>query len=59
MGIEATRICFIAIGGCLAAFLAVAPRLACRLYAEALVNDRDRAAGFWAFLAAGAGSGSR
>jgi hypothetical protein len=59
MWIEATRIGFLAIGGCLALFLAVAPRVACRFYAEAIVNGSDRAAGFWAFLAAGAGHGSR
>lgn len=52
--IEATGIGFVAVGGTLAVVLAVAPRLARRLYAEAVVSGRDRAAGFWAFLELGA-----
>jgi hypothetical protein len=52
MSAEVARICFIALGGVLGVFLAVAPRVACRRYASAVVEGRDRAAGLWAFLAA-------
>ena len=58
MWIEVIRIGFVAIGGMVAIALFVGPRLACRLYAAAIVDGRDRAAGFWAFVAAGGGSGS-
>ena len=55
MSIEVTRILVLVIGGGLAIFLAIAPRLACRLYAQAVVKGRNRTAGFWAFLAVGGG----
>ena len=55
MSIDVARIIFLAVGGGLAIFLAIAPRLACRFYARAVVKGRDRTAGLWAFLAAGGG----
>ena len=58
MGIEALRIGFIVSGSLLALVLFAGPRLACRLYAAALVRGRDGTAGFWAALAASGGSSS-
>jgi hypothetical protein len=56
---ESVRLILIATGGALAVVLFAAPRLACRLYAASLAKQQDRAAGFWAFLAAGGGSSTR
>lgn len=53
--IEAARIAFVVVGGTVALALAIAPRFACRLYARALADGRDRRAGFWGFVAAGRG----
>ena len=58
MWIEATRIALLVLGGGLATLLALRDRIACRLYGRAMVEGRDRAAGFWAYLAAGAGHSS-
>jgi hypothetical protein len=55
--VEAARIAFVVIGGVLAVALTFAPSLACRRYVKAVVEGRDRRAGFWAFLAAAGGSG--
>lgn len=54
--IEAARIGFIVGAATVALALALIPRLACRFYADALAEGRDRRAGFWGFVAAGRGS---
>jgi hypothetical protein len=51
--VEVARILLLAAGGLTLVLLAVLPRLACRLYARAVAADDVRAAGLWAFLAAG------
>ena len=56
MWIEVVRIALLVFGGAVAVFLAAAPRLACRRYAEAVIEGHDRAAGFWAFLAVRGGT---
>jgi hypothetical protein len=58
MGIDALRIFLLALGGALAVCLAVREPIACRFYSRAMVEGRDGAAGFWAFVAAGGGHSS-
>jgi hypothetical protein len=58
MWMEALRIALLAFGGGLAVCLALRESIACRFYSRAMVEGRDGAAGFWAFMAAGGGHSS-
>jgi hypothetical protein len=55
MWTEVLRIFFLALGGALAVCLALRHSIACRFYSRAIVEGRDGAAGFWAFVATGGG----
>jgi len=57
--VEVVRIALLSGGAAVALVLALGPRLACRRYAAALARGRDRAAGFWGFVAAAGGAGPR
>jgi hypothetical protein len=58
VSVEAARITFVGVAGMIALALALGPWIASRMFAKAVVEGRDRAAGFWGFVAAGGGSGS-
>jgi hypothetical protein len=58
MWIETLRIILLAFGGALALCLALRESIGCRFYSQAMVEGRDGAAGFWAFVAAGGGHSS-
>lgn len=53
MGVETIRIGYFAAAGLALLYLTAGRRLACRLYAAAIVNGRDRRARVWGFIAAG------